>query len=1222
MGTMFQGYGLDEAAFRGLRFVDHPRDLKGCHDVLSLTLPDLVEEVHTAYLNAGADIVETNTFTAQSLSLADYGLEDEAYAINRAAAEAAHRATRRVTARTPDRPRFVAGSIGPTNRTASISPDVEDPAYRAVTFDQLEAAYHEQVRGLIDGGADLLLAETAFDTLNLKAALFAIERCFEERNLRLPVIASLTISDASGRTLSGQTVEAAWISIAHAPLLAAALNCALGPEEIRPHIETLSRVCPRFVGCYPNAGLPNELGGYDLSPADLASFIGEFARAGWINFAGGCCGTTPDHIRAIVETVRGLPTRRTPAIPSRSRFSGLEALEIRDDSNFIMVGERTNVTGSRRFDDSNFIMVGERTNVTGSRRFARLVKSGDLEGALTVARQQVDGGANILDVNMDEGLLDSAQVMSRFLNLLASEPEVARIPVMVDSSDFAVLEAGLKCLQGKGIVNSISLKEGPEEFKRRARLVRRYGAAVIVMAFDEDGQAATAERKIEILSRAYGYLVDDIGFDASDVVFDPNVLAVATGIPEHDGYAVAFIEATRELKQRFPRIKISGGVSNISFSFRGNDPVREAMHAAFLYHAIQAGLDMGIVNAGQLAVYDEVPAPLLERVEDVLLNRRPDATERLVAFAQTVRDEGPRRAEDPRWRAADLQERLIHALVQGITDYLDDDVDEALHSFPSPLRIIEGPLMQGMNVVGDLFGSGKMFLPQVVKSARVMKKAVARIEPHLRAEHREGARRKKRVLMATVKGDVHDIGKNIVGVVLGCNDYEVIDLGVMVPAERIVEAARSQRVDLVGLSGLITPSLDEMVHVAKTMERNGLELPLLIGGATTSPKHTAVKIAPCFGGPTIHVRDASRAVRVAGAVTDPAGRESFVTEVREEQEASRRAYRSANAVDLLPYTQAVRRRLSIDWTSAPLDVPEFTGPRVIDRQPLGELVEYIDWTPFFHVWEMRGTFPRILDHPDHGTAARELWDQARRELEKLVREELLEARATYGFYPAASVGEDIVLYADTARSGELARLHTLRQQKKPRENKATLALADFVAPRSQSRSDYVGVFAVTAGLGLEELASRLEADHDDYRAIMVKALADRLAEAFAEKLHEQVRRDWGYGKDEKLTKADLLAERYRGIRPAPGYPACPDHSEKRTLWSLLDLRRRTNIALTDGCAMRPAASICGLYFAHPEARYFAVGKIGRDQVAAYARRKGVPLHEAERWLAPNLAYEN
>ena len=1199
MGTMIQAERLDEAGFRGLELRDHPRELKGCNDLLCLTQPRIVEAIHRRYLEAGADIIETNTFNATAISLADYGLEGHAFAINRAAAEIARRAAAAVESAT-GRPGFVAGSLGPTNRTASLSPDVERPGFRAVSFDDLERAYHEQVLGLLAGDVDLLVPETTFDTLNLKAALHAIQRAFDETGVSVPVLASLTITDASGRTLSGQTVEAAWISIEHAPLFGVGLNCALGATEMRPYLEDLARLAPLPIHCYPNAGLPNDLGGYDETPDRMAAVLRDYARAGWINLAGGCCGTTPDHVRALAETLRGIPPHVPVAPDTRSRYAGLDALVVRPDSNFLLIGERTNVTGSRLF--------------------ARLVREHRLEDALAVARQQVEGGANILDVNMDEGLLDSESLMTEFLRLVAAEPEIARLPVMIDSSRFSVLEAGLKCLQGKGLVNSISLKEGEAEFLRQARTIRGFGAAVVVMAFDEAGQAVTADRKVAILSRAHDLLVREVGFAPQDIVFDPNILTVATGIEEHDGYAVAYFDAVRELKRRFPRVKISGGVSNVSFSFRGNDVVREAMHAAFLYHAIRAGMDMGIVNAGQLAVYDEIPSELRERVEDVLLARRPDATERLLELAQSVRGRTAARERDHAWREAPLERRIEHALVQGIDEHVAVDIAEALERYPTPLAIIEGPLMAGMNVVGELFGSGKMFLPQVVKSARVMKKAVAILEPHMEAGRAGASAGRARIVLATVKGDVHDIGKNIVGVVLACNGYRIVDLGVMVSADRILRAVRDENADLVGLSGLITPSLDEMVHVAGELEREGVTVPLLIGGATTSPRHTALRIAPAYGSLTVHVADASRAVDVAGQLTTAGAREAYAERVRREQGALRDRGPSAQPADLLSYAEAVQARTILDWSSAPLDPPAFLGPRVLRDVPLSDLVPYIDWTPFFHAWELRGVFPRILDDPRYGTAARELYDHAREALGRIVDQRLLSARATYGFYAAASDGDDIVLFEDQGRAAVRARLCTLRQQQRA-DGKPRLALADFVAPRSLDLPDHVGLFAVTAGHGLDELVRTHEADHDDYQAILAKALADRLAEALAERVHEIARSDWGYGRDERLTPEDLLRERYRGIRPAPGYPAAPDHTEKRTLWSILPVREAIGVELTESCAMLPTASVCGLYLSHPDARYFSVGRIGRDQVESYAARKGLTVAEVERWLGPNLAYE-
>ncbi|MFZ2491294.1 MAG: methionine synthase [Thermoanaerobaculia bacterium] len=1193
MGTMIQRYQLDEAAFRGEAFANHPRDLRGANDLLNLTQPQVIEEIHRAYLEAGSDILETNTFNAQAISLADYGLEDKVYEINLAAARIARRACDAFS--TPDRPRFVAGSLGPTNRTASLSPDVNNPAFRAVSFDELVDAYYEQVRGLVDGGSDILMPETTFDTLNLKAALFAIEKYFADTGIRLPIIASITITDASGRTLSGQTVEACWNSISHAPLLAVGINCALGAEEMRPYVEELATIAPVFISCYPNAGLPNALGGYDETPEEMAAVLLDYAENGWLNLVGGCCGTGPDHIRVISEIVRDLPPRVPQPVAKHLRLSGLEPFTVTPESNFIMVGERTNVTGSPKF--------------------AQLVKAGDLDAALTVARQQVENGANILDVNMDEGLLDSEAVMAQFLNLIASEPDIARVPIMIDSSKWSVLEAGLKCLQGKAVVNSISLKEGEDVFRQHARLCRRYGAAVIVMAFDEQGQADTVERKVEICSRAYRILVDEIGFDPTDVIFDPNVLTVATGMEEHNAYGVGFIEAVRELHRRFPLASSSGGISNVSFSFRGNNVVREAMHAAFLYHAIRAGLTMGIVNAGQLGIYEEIPKDLLALVEDVLLNRRPDATERLIAFAETVKTQGRTLTakEAAAWRAGTVEERLAHALVAGIVDHIEEDLAEARTKYARALDIIEGPLMDGMNIVGNLFGAGKMFLPQVVKSARVMKKGVAYLLPFMEAEKAAAGDLSARgkVLLATVKGDVHDIGKNIVGVVLGCNNYDVVDLGVMVSADRILDEAVAQKADIVGLSGLITPSLDEMVHVAREMERRKFTVPLLIGGATTSKLHTAVRIAPRYSGATIHVLDASRAVGVVSSLLSDR-RATYATEIREGYDKLR-ADQEARAGDrkLLSIEEARRRRLSL--THAPA-TPSFTGVRTATAIPLEKIVPFIDWSPFFSAWEMRGRYPAILEEP----RAKELFDDARRLLDEIVEKRLLEARAVWAIWPANAVGDDIEVYADDARRELLATIHTLRQQQETNTGH-NLALADFVAPKDGGEGDYVGAFAVTTGIGVDELVTRFQQDHDDYNAIMTKALADRLAEALAEMIHRDVRREW-YAPAEQLSSEDLVAEKYRGIRPAPGYPACPDHTEKQTLFRLLGAEE-LGIHLTESCAMSPAASVSGLYFAHPEARYFAVGRIGRDQVADYEVRKQMPRDEVERWLAPVLGYE-
>jgi 5-methyltetrahydrofolate--homocysteine methyltransferase len=1137
MGTMIQAHKLQEADYRGKEFARHARELKGCNDLLSITQPAIVEEIHRKYLEAGADIVETNTFNSTAISLADYGLEAAAYDMNVAAARVARRAADAAVKNDPSRPRFVAGAIGPMTRSASMSRDVNDPGARQVTFAQLEAAYYEQVRGLVEGGVDLLLPETAFDTLNLKAVLFAIARYFDETGRRIPVMASGTIVDLSGRTMTGQTVEAFWTSISHADLLSVGLNCSLGAREMRPYVEELSRLAPVYLSCYPNAGLPDGFGAFPETPKITAGLLRDFAESGFVNIVGGCCGTTPDHIHAIAETVRDLPPRVPPTVEPYSRFSGLEALVVRPDTNFVNIGERTNVTGSPKF--------------------SKLVLAGQYEEALAVARQQVLGGAQIIDVNMDEGMLDSERAMTTFLNLVASEPDIARVPVMIDSSKWSVIEAGLRCIQGKGIVNSLSLKEGEEAFQEHARLVRRYGAGVVVMAFDEEGQAATTNRKVEICTRAYRILTEEIGFPPPDIIFDPNVLTVATGMEEHNDYAVAFIEATRRIKATLPGCKVSGGVSNISFSFRGNKAVREAMHSAFLYHAIQAGMDMGIVNAGQLEVYEEIPPDLRDLVEDVLLNRRPDATERLVAFAETVKQTDRGESEEEAWRQGPVEERLSHALVKGIADHIETDVEEARQKYGRPLSVIEGPLMDGMNVVGDLFGSGRMFLPQVVKSARVMKKAVAYLLPFMEEEKKEGGGRQAegRILLATVKGDVHDIGKNIVGVVLGCNNYEVIDLGVMVPCEKILKTAREKQVDMIGLSGLITPSLDEMVHVAKEMEREGFTVPLLIGGATTSRAHTAVKIAPAYSRPVLHVLDASRAVGVAGQLKNPELRDVLAAKNREAQERLRAEHRAKRDQPLLSLEGARRRRPPLDWKGYAPPRPSFAGVRAFDPWPLADIVPYVDWSPFFAAWEMTGTYPRIFDNPARGAEARRLFDDAQRLLDRIVREELLTARAVFGFFPANAVGDDIELYTDDSRTGLLTTLHTLRQQSERPEDQPHQALADYVAPRESGVADYVGAFAVTAGIGIESLLDEFERDHDDYSAIMTKALADRLAEALTEALHKRAREEWGYGRGENLSNEELIRERYRGIRPAPGYPACPDHSEKRLLFNLLDAER-------------------------------------------------------------------
>ena len=1204
MGTMVHALALDEQGFRGERFRTHPKDLKNCIDVLVLTQGDAIRGIHAAYLEAGADIVETNTFGATSVALADFGLADHVRELNLTAARLAREAADAATAKTPDRPRFVAGSIGPTNKQLSIAGNVADPGHRDVTFDQMVATYREQVEALLEGDVDLLLAETAFDTLVLKSCLYAIEQVFQETGIRIPVMASFTVFEG-GRTLSAQTVEACWESIAHFDLVSVGINCALGPEKLRPHLADLSRVANIPVSCYPNAGLPNALGGFDETPEMMAKVLGEFAREGWLNVIGGCCGTTPPHIKAIAEAVSKF-SPRTPATPEkRSRYSGLELLEIRPESSFTVIGERTNVTGSRAF--------------------ARLIKEERYEEALAVARQQVENGANIIDVNVDEGMLDGPAVMTKFLTLLSSEPDVARVPVMIDSSRWEVLEAGLKCLQGKGIVNSISLKEGEEAFLRQARTIRRYGAAVVVMAFDEEGQATDTERKVSICRRAYKLLTEQAGFPPEDIIFDPNILTVATGIEEHNRYALNFLEATRLIKQQMPLVKVSGGVSNISFSFRGNEVVREAMHAAFLYHAIKAGMEMGIVNAGQLAVYEEIEPELRERIEDVLFDRRPDATDRLIEYAESVKKRDPAdTAKADAWRSLDVEARLSHALVKGLADHVEEDVEEARTRYATSLEIIEGPLMRGMQVVGDLFGEGKMFLPQVVKSARVMKRAVAHLLPYMEEERlRSGQAETKRgkVLIATVKGDVHDIGKNIVGVVLGCNGYEVIDLGVMIPSAKIVEAAKEHAVDVVGLSGLITPSLDEMVHVAEEFEHEKLSVPLLIGGATTSARHTAVKIAPKYSGSVVHVLDASRAAGVVEKLINPATRPAFGEANRVEQARDVENFRRRQQQTLVPYDFACQHRWTTDWATAPIETPEFLGTRTLDSVPLEELVPYIDWSPFFMAWELKGKYPAIFEDPTVGDEAKRLFADATRMLDEIVRDRSLTARGVYGFFPANSDGDDIVLYTDDSRTKEFGRVHTLRQQWERKGQETFHALADFVAPVESGRKDYVGAFACTAGHGCDELCRRYDREHDDYSSIMAKALADRLAEAFAEWLHQKARCEWGYGRDENLGKEDLIEERYRGIRPAPGYPACPDHTEKQSLFAWLDAEKTAGMTLTESCAMLPAASVSGLYFAHPESRYFAVDRITREQVESYAARKGMPVADVERWLAPNLGYD-
>ncbi len=1271
MGTMIQRYNLTEEDYRGERFKDFPHDLKGNNDLLSLTQPQIIKEIHTQYLEAGADILETNTFSGTSIAMADYHMEDLVYELNYESARLAKEAVQEFNAKYPERPRFVAGAMGPTNRTASLSPDVNNPGYRAITFDELVDAYYEQIRGLVDGGADILLVETIFDTLNAKAALFAIDKYqtappapkggakenspFGGWGAVIPIMSSGTITDASGRTLSGQTTEAFLTSVSHLPLLSVGLNCALGADLMRPYVQTLAKEAPFFTSAYPNAGLPNEFGEYDETPEQMAAVIEGFLQDGFVNIIGGCCGTTPDHIRAIANAAARYQPRPLPPADATMKLSGLEPLKITKETNFVNVGERTNVTGSKAF--------------------ARLIKNGDYEAALSVARQQVEGGAQVIDVNMDEGMLDSVEVMATFLNLIAAEPDISRVPLMIDSSKWEVIEAGLKCVQGKAIVNSISLKEGEDKFKEYARKVLRYGAATVVMAFDEQGQADSYERRIEICERAYHILVNEVGFPPQDIIFDPNILTVATGIEEHNNYAVDFFNATRWIKANLPHAKVSGGVSNISFSFRGNDHVREAMHSAFLYHGIQAGMDMGIVNAGQLAVYDDISKDMLELVEDVLLNRRPDATERLVSFAETVKAQGKEKVEDLAWRDATVQQRLTHSLVKGIVEYIDEDVEEARHQYEKPLEVIEGPLMDGMNVVGDLFGEGKMFLPQVVKSARVMKKAVAYLFPYIEEEKLKnpppaGQGGISKVLMATVKGDVHDIGKNIVGVVLGCNNYEIIDMGVMVPTDKILAAAREHNVDIIGLSGLITPSLDEMVGVAKEMERQGFKIPLLIGGATTSRIHTAVKIDPHYSGAVIHVLDASRAVPVAGKLTqNEKTQEEIFRDIKAEYAQLRTDHaKRQKDKNYVTIEKARENSIKIDWKTSPTYQPKFLGNRYFEDYDLAEIAEYIDWTPFFQTWQLQGKFPAIFENPVVGSEAKKLYDDAQAMLQKIVSEKSLKARAVVGFYPANAVGDDVILYdfeeetievacekhgshqhvkyktaprppkgeskvslpfgeglgLSPSGAGGAVALRFMRQQGQKAAGVPNLCLSDFIAPLSGAGGavDYIGGFAVTAGIGIEKLIEQYEKEHDDYNSIMVKAIADRLAEAFAELMHKRVRREfWGYAANETLSSEELISEKYQGIRPAPGYPACPDHTEKRALFDLLDAEARIGITLTESFAMYPASSVSGWYFSHEQAKYFPVGKIAKDQLDDYAQRKGMSVEEAEKWMAPNLNYD-
>ncbi len=1203
MGTMIQSYALDEAAFRGDKFTDHDKDLKGNNDLLSLTRPEIIEEIHIAFLDAGADIIETNTFNANSLSQKDYHLDSQVYGMNFASAKIAREAVKKHRVKFPDRPKFVAGAIGPTNQTASISPDINRPEYRKVSFDDVMNGYYDQVRGLVDGGVDFLLLETIFDILNAKAALYAIDRYFEEIGKTIPLMVSVTIVDASGRTLSGQTLESFWTAISSYNIFSVGINCALGAREMRPFLEELSNLAPHYISIYPNAGLPNEFGGYDDTPEYMAAILSDMAKSGFINIVGGCCGTTPKHITAIAEAVKLLPPRKIPAVESFPAFSGLEALIIRPETNFINIGERCNIAGSAHF--------------------RKLILEDNYDEALRIAKSQVENGAQILDVNMDEGMLDSEAAMKKFLNLIASEPDIARLPVMIDSSKWSVIETGLKCLQGKSIVNSISLKEGEDVFRAQARTVKRFGAAVIVMAFDEAGQAESVERKVSICQRAYNILTEEIGFPPKDIIFDPNIFAVGTGIEEHQNYAVNYFEATRQLKASLPGVLISGGVSNVSFSFRGNNAVREAMHSAFLFHAIKAGMDMGIVNAGQIIVYEDIGYDLRERVEDVLLNRKQDATERLLLLAQAVKQKGKSKKEALAWRKQAVEERLKHALVNGINDFIEEDTEEARKKYNEPLTVIEGPLMNGMGVVGDLFGSGKMFLPQVIKSARVMKKAVAYLTPYLEADKsKSGIRLNGKVLLATVKGDVHDIGKNIVGVVLGCNNYEVIDMGVMVPADQILNAAREHKVDIIGLSGLITPSLDEMTHVAREMSREKFNIPLLIGGATTSPVHTAVKIAPAYKGLTVYVLDASRAVGVVGKLLNKKQREDFAEKINIEQshlvEMHQKKY---GARTRLPIEIARKRKYKINWDKAAILKPRFLGMKKFSDYSLGEIKERIDWTPFFHTWELKGRYPQILDDERYGEEARKLFADAQHLIDQISIHKWLTARAVFGLFPANSVGDDIELFSDEKRTHVTTIFHTLRQQGDKGENRPNIALSDFIAPKESGIEDYVGVFALTTGIGIEKTVKQFKDDNDDYHSILLQALADRFAEAFAELLHESIRKEfWGYAQDEKLTSDEMIKEKYHGIRPAPGYPACPDHTEKQKIFDLLSVPENTGMRLTDSFAMDPAASICGYYFSHPEAKYFGVGKIGRDQVADYARRKGIDLAVMEKWLAPNLGY--
>ena len=1218
MGSMIQQYKLTEKDFRGKRFADWPKDLQGNNDLLSITQPHIIKTIHKEYPKAGADIIETNTFSGTSIAMADYDMQELVYELNYESAKVARQAIEEFKTEFPEFAhisKFVAGAIGPTNRTLSLSPNVNDPGFRAITFDELVEAYTEQVRGLINGGADLLLIETVFDTLNAKAALYAIQNYCETINKKFPVMVSGTITDASGRTLSGQTTEAFLNSISHVDLLSVGLNCALGAKDMRPYLEELSNKAPFYVSAYPNAGLPNQFGEYDQDAHEMGHQVEDFLKAGFLNIVGGCCGTTPSHIQRIAEIAKDVKPRKKPQPDTLMHLSGLEPFTLTPESNFLNVGERTNVTGSKKF--------------------LRLIKEENYEEALSIAREQVEGGAQVIDVNMDEGMLDSEQAMTTFLNLIASEPDISRVPIMIDSSKWSVIEAGLKCVQGKAIVNSISLKEGEEKFIEQAQKIKQYGAAVIIMAFDELGQADTFQRRIDICKRAYEVLVNKVRFPAQDIIFDPNIFPVATGMEEHKRNALDFFLATKWIKENLPHAKVSGGVSNVSFSFRGNDHVREAIHSAFLFHAIKHGMDMGIVNPSQLVVYDEIDKTLLELVEDVLLNRRDDSTERLVDHAEKLKGITKEKSEkDEAWRKATVEERLSHALVKGIVEYIDADTEEARQKLGKPLHVIEGPLMAGMNIVGDLFGSGKMFLPQVVKSARVMKKAVAYLEPYLLSE-KDGqavSRGAGKILLATVKGDVHDIGKNIVGVVLACNNYEIIDLGVMVSCDKILEEAKKHQVDIIGLSGLITPSLDEMVHVAKEMERLGFKIPLLIGGATTSKVHTAVKIAQNYSGPVVHVNDASKSVPVASSLISKELRESFLSDLLKDYDRVREQNTNAQSQNkMITLEEARKNKFPIDWNKTEIVKPNFIGNKVFDDYDLKEIAEYIDWTPFFHSWEMKGSYPKILNDPERGAEATKLFNEAQNMLQKIIAEKWLTAKAVIGIYPANSVNnDDIEIYSsdfDSAQSTtKIASFHSLRQQTKKPAGQYNVALADFVRPKSEvassaSATDYVGAFALTTGIGIDEHVARFEADHDDYSAIMLKALADRLAEAFAELMHKKVRKEiWGYAKDENFKNEELIKEEYAGIRPAPGYPAQPDHTEKNTIWKLLDVEKNTGIVLTESLAMVPTAAVSGLYFSHPDAHYFGLGKINQEQVADYAKRKGMMQEEAEKWLGPVLGY--